>query len=84
MNRRRFLSKLRQLQGDAPLEVFARRLGIDPSYLSRLYRGERSPGLRVIQGALLAFPKVRLSEWGLRASGDVHQSSQSVTDRRKG
>ena len=71
MNRRRFLNKLRQLQGDVPLEVFARRLGIDPSYLSRLYRGERSPGLRVLQGALRAYPQVKLSEWGLRAPDDV-------------
>ena len=53
-----------------PLEVFARKLGIDPSYLSRLYRGERSPGLRVLQGALRAFPRVRLHEWGLRARDD--------------
>ena len=66
MNRRRFLRKLRELQGDMPLAAFARKLGIDPSYLSRLYRGERGPGLRVVQGALRAFPRVRPREWGLR------------------
>jgi transcriptional regulator with XRE-family HTH domain len=70
VNRRRFLNKLRELQGDVPLEVFARKLGIDPSYLSRLYRGERSPGLRAVQGALRAFPQVKLSEWGLRSPDD--------------
>ena len=71
MDRLRFIDRLRQLQGDVPLEVFARRLGIDPSHLSRLYRGERSPGLRVVQGALLAYPQVKLSEWGLRTPDDV-------------
>lgn len=65
MNRRRFLDKLHELQGDMPLEVFARKLGIDPSYLSRLYRSQRSPGLRAIQGALQAFPHIEWSEWGL-------------------
>lgn len=70
MDRCRFLNKLRQLQGDAPLEAFARKLSIDPSYLWRLYRGQRYPGLRVIQGALRAFPQVKLSEWGLRSPDD--------------
>lgn len=81
MNRRRFLGKLRQLQGDLPLEVFARKLGIDPSYLSRLYRGERSPGLRVIQGALRAFPRVGLREWGLRGPDDVHEHQECPEGR---
>lgn len=71
MNEKRFLNKLRQLQGDMPLEVFARKLGIHPSFLSRLYRGERSPGLRTLQGALRAFPQVKLREWGLKDSDDI-------------
>lgn len=65
MDRDRFLSKLRQLQGDVPLEPFARKLRIHPSHLSRLYRRQRSPGLRTVQGALRAFPHVPLYEWGL-------------------
>ena len=71
MDQRRFLDKLRQLQGNMPLQAFARKLEIDPSYLSRLYRGERSPGLQAIQGALRAFPQVSLKEWGMRAPDDV-------------
>ena len=71
MDERRFLKKLRDLQGNAPLEAFAMKLGIDPSYLSRLYRGKRSPGARVIEGALRAFPRVSLKDWGLRAPDDV-------------
>jgi transcriptional regulator with XRE-family HTH domain len=71
VDQRRFLNKLRRLQGNMPLEAFAHKLGIDPSYLSRLYRGERSPGLRAIQGAIRAFPHVSLRDWGLRAPDDV-------------
>jgi transcriptional regulator with XRE-family HTH domain len=71
VDERRFMKKLRDLQGNAPLEAFAMKLGIDPSYLSRLYRGKRSPGARVIEGALRAFPRVSLREWGLRSPDDV-------------
>ncbi len=78
MDERRFLQKLRELQGTAPQEAFAMKLGIDPSYLSRLYRGKRSPGARVIEGALRAFPRVSLRDWGLRAPDDV------LPPRRKG
>jgi len=78
VDKRRFLKKLRDLQGNTPLEAFAMKLGIDPSYLSRLNRGQRSPGARVIEGALRAFPRVSLKEWGLRAPDDV------LPPRRKG
>jgi transcriptional regulator with XRE-family HTH domain len=71
VDERRFLRKLRELQGNAPLQAFAMKLGIDPSYLSRLYRGERSPGAKVIEGALRVFPHISLKEWGLRAPDDV-------------
>ncbi len=74
MDKRRFLRKLRDLQGNVPMQAFAMKLGIDPSYLSRLYLGKRSPGARVIAGALRAFPHVSLKEWGFERS--------AISDRR--
>lgn len=66
MKQTQFLRRLQILQGDMPLQPYASRLGVSSSHLSRVYRGERKPGFKLIRGALRAFPSASLEGWGLR------------------
>lgn len=38
--------------------AMARRIGVDPSYLHLVFRGERGVGRKLLDGAILAFPEV--------------------------
>lgn len=50
---------LKETQGDMTQEAFAALLGIDQSSLSRIYNGERRPGLSVLRGFMASFPEKR-------------------------
>mgnify|MGYP000934973357 CR=1 FL=1 len=48
---------MRELQGAESQEAFARRIGVAQTLISKIYRGERDPGIKVARGLAKAFPE---------------------------
>ncbi|NLE76999.1 MAG: helix-turn-helix transcriptional regulator [Chloroflexi bacterium] len=65
IDRQRFVQKLMELQGYETQLTLARRLRVHPSTITRIYSGQRSPGLRLVTAVLRAFPQVRPEDLGL-------------------
>ncbi|MGQ9586122.1 MAG: helix-turn-helix domain-containing protein [Anaerolineae bacterium] len=65
VDRERFVSKLMELQGYETQLALARRLRVHPSTITRIYSGQRNPGLRLVTAILRAFPHLRPEDLGL-------------------
>lgn len=65
IDRERFVAKLMELQGYDTQLALARRLRVHPSTITRVYSGQRNPGLRLVTAVLRAFPHLRPEDLGL-------------------
>ena len=64
-DRERFVAKLMELQGYDTQLALARRLRVHPSTITRVYSGQRNPGLRLVTAVLRAFPHLKPEDLGL-------------------
>ena len=65
IDRERFVAKLMELQGYDTQLALARRLRVHPSTITRVYSGQRNPGLRLVAAVLRSFPHLRPEDLGL-------------------
>ena len=65
IDRERFVAKLMELQGYETQLALARRLRVHPSTITRVYSGQRNPGLRLVTAVLRAFPQLRPEDLGI-------------------
>ena len=65
IDRERFVAKLMELQGYDTQLALARRLRVHPSTITRVYSGQRNPGLRLVTAVLRCFPHLRPEDLGL-------------------
>lgn len=65
IDRERFVAKLMELQGYDTQLALARRLRVHPSTITRVYSGQRNPGLRLVMAVLRAYPQLKPEELGL-------------------
>ena len=77
IDREQFVTKLMELQGYETQLTLARRLRVHPSTITRVYSGQRNPGLRLVASVLRAFPHLRPEDLGLFPVAIAHTESAS-------
>lgn len=58
MDTGRFVGKMEERRGKQSINEFARSLGINGSLWSRIIRGKRRPGRKVVDAALARWPEL--------------------------
>ncbi|MCC7355765.1 MAG: helix-turn-helix transcriptional regulator [Anaerolineae bacterium] len=80
MDKQLFLHTLYRVMGKGTQTALAHRLGVNPSTITRILKGERKPGGRFLRSLFLEFPQVSAAEWGLLAENPPAHDNTPVSN----